>query len=61
MYGKFQAYLQETIADLKAKSLYKNEKIIATPQGANVLSSRTARSFSTCARTTTSGSRTIQR
>ena len=23
MYGKFQAHLQETIADLKAKSLYK--------------------------------------
>ena len=37
MYGKFQAHLQETIADLKAKSLYKNEKVIATPQGARVV------------------------
>ena len=37
MYGKFQAHLQETIADLKAKSLYKREKVIATPQGARVV------------------------
>ena len=36
MYGKFQAYLQEAIAGLKEKSLYKTEKTIATPQGAHV-------------------------
>ena len=37
MYGKFQDHLAETIADLKAKSLYKREKTIATPQGARVV------------------------
>jgi len=36
MYGRFKDHLQQTIADLKAKSLYKNEKIIATPQGSTV-------------------------
>ena len=37
MYGKFEDYLKETIDTLKAKSLYKNEKIIATPQGSRVV------------------------
>ena len=37
MYGTFQTHLQETLADLKAKSLYKQEKVIATPQGARVV------------------------
>ena len=37
MYGKFQEHLRETIADLKAKSLYKEEKTIATAQGARVV------------------------
>ena len=37
MYGKFQDHLAETIADLKARSLYKREKTIATPQGARVV------------------------
>ncbi|MBO7655118.1 MAG: glycine C-acetyltransferase, partial [Kiritimatiellae bacterium] len=37
MYGTFQAHLQETLADLMAKSLYKQEKVIATPQGARVV------------------------
>lgn len=37
MYGKFQEHLQQTIADLKAKSLYKREKTIATPQGSRVV------------------------
>ena len=49
MYGKFQAYLQETIADLKAKSLYKNEKIIATPQGANVVLENGTKLLNMCA------------
>ena len=49
MYGKFQTYLQETIADLKAKSLYKNEKIIATPQGANVVLENGTKLLNMCA------------
>ena len=49
MYGKFQTCLQETIADLKAKSLYKNEKIIATPQGANVVLENGTKLLNMCA------------
>ena len=49
MYGKFQTYLQETIADLKAKSLYKNEKIIATPQGARVVLENGTKLLNMCA------------
>ena len=49
MYGKFQTYLQETIADLKAKSLYKNEKIIATPQGSTVLLDNGTKLINMCA------------
>ena len=49
MYGKFQAYLQETIADLKAKSLYKQEKIIATPQGSTVFLDNGTKLINMCA------------
>lgn len=49
MYGKFQAYLQETIADLKAKSLYKSEKIIATPQGSTVVLDNGTKLINMCA------------
>ena len=49
MYGKFQSHLQETIADLKAKSLYKNEKIIATPQGSNVVLENGTKLLNMCA------------
>lgn len=49
MYGKFQTYLQETIADLKAKSLYKNEKIIATPQGSTVVLDNGTKLINMCA------------
>lgn len=49
MYGKFQQHLQETIADLKAKSLYKNEKIIATPQGSTVLLDNGTKLINMCA------------
>ena len=49
MYGKFQTFLQETIADLKAKSLYKDEKIIATPQGSTVLLDNGTKLINMCA------------
>jgi len=49
MYGKFQDYLKETIADLKAKSLYKEEKIIATPQSARVTLENGTKLLNMCA------------
>lgn len=49
MYGKFQAFLQESIADLKAKSLYKQEKIIATPQGSTVVLENGTKLINMCA------------
>ena len=49
MYGKFQAHLQETIADLKAKSLYKQEKTIATAQGARVVLDNGTQLLNMCA------------
>ena len=49
MYGKFQTHLQETIADLKAKSLFKIEKTIATPQGARVVLDNGTKLVNMCA------------
>ncbi|MBQ5530684.1 MAG: glycine C-acetyltransferase, partial [Kiritimatiellae bacterium] len=49
MYGKFQAHLQEAIADLKAKSLYKEEKTIATAQGARVTLDNGTKLLNMCA------------
>lgn len=49
MYGKFQQHLQETIADLKARSLYKTEKIIATPQGSAVTLDNGTKLINMCA------------
>jgi glycine C-acetyltransferase len=39
MYDKLQPVLQKEIADIKAAGLYKNERIITTPQGANIKTS----------------------
>src|SRR5574344_1400200 len=36
MYANFQKYLQETIADIRKQGLYKEERIITTPQGAAI-------------------------
>jgi len=36
MYGKMQAHLQQELSDIKAAGLYKEERIIAGPQGAEV-------------------------
>lgn len=36
MYSKFQAHLQKEIADIKEAGLFKNERIIVTPQGAPI-------------------------
>ncbi len=39
MYDKLQPVLQKEIAEIKAAGLYKNERIITTPQGANIKTS----------------------
>jgi len=36
MYGKFKETLQKDLADLKEQGLYKEERIIMTPQGADI-------------------------
>jgi glycine C-acetyltransferase len=36
MYGKFQHYLQEELQKIKEAGLYKNERIIVSPQGATI-------------------------
>ncbi|MCF0218423.1 MAG: glycine C-acetyltransferase [Muribaculaceae bacterium] len=36
MYGKFQAHLQKELKDIQEAGLYKNERIITTPQRASI-------------------------
>ena len=36
MYGKFQSFLKEELAAIKEAGLYKTERIITTPQGADI-------------------------
>lgn len=36
MYGKFKDYLSKELKQIKADGVYKNERIIITPQGAEV-------------------------
>ena len=37
MYGKIQQHLQQEIKDIKDNGLYKEERIITSPQGAEIL------------------------
>ena len=37
MYAKFQEYLQKELADIQAAGLYKNERIIESAQGAEIM------------------------
>lgn len=37
MYTKFQNYLKQELAQIEADGLYKNERIIESPQGAEIL------------------------
>ncbi len=37
MYNKFQQYLQKELAQIEADGLYKNERIIESPQGAEIM------------------------
>ena len=36
MYGKFQNFLTEELSNIKAAGLYKNERVITTPQKAEI-------------------------
>ena len=36
MYGKMKEFLAKELADIKAAGLYKNERIITTPQRADI-------------------------
>ena len=36
MYGKFQDFLKNEIEGIKESGLYKNERIITSPQGAEI-------------------------
>ena len=36
MYNDFQAFLQKEIAGIREAGLYKNERIIASPQGGEI-------------------------
>ena len=36
MYGKIKEYLQRELADIKAAGLYKTERVIASPQRAEI-------------------------
>ena len=37
MYTKFQEHLKKELAEIEAAGLYKNERIIESPQGAEIL------------------------
>ena len=37
MYNSFQKHLQKELAEIEAAGLYKNERIIESPQGAEIL------------------------
>ena len=37
MYTKFQEHLKKELAEIEAAGLYKNERVIESPQGAEIL------------------------
>lgn len=49
MYDKLQPVLQKEIANIKSAGLYKNERIITTPQGANIKTSDGSEVINFCA------------
>lgn len=36
MYGKFKEHLQQELSDIRAAGLYKNERVITSPQRAEI-------------------------
>lgn len=49
MYGKFKNYLQEELQKIQEAGLYKNERIITTPQGVNIETSKGEKVLNFCA------------
>ncbi len=49
MYGKLQAHLQQELASIKEAGLFKNERIITTPQGADIKTTTGAEVINFCA------------
>ena len=49
MYGKFQKHLQEELKSIKDAGFYKNERIIASPQGAEITLADGSKALNFCA------------
>ena len=49
MYGKFQKHLQDELQSIKDAGLYKNERIIASPQGAEITLADGSKALNFCA------------
>lgn len=49
MYENFQKHLQEEIAGIKADGLYKNERIIVSPQGGEIMLQNGSKALNFCA------------
>jgi glycine C-acetyltransferase len=49
MYGKFQQHLQQQLDEIQAAGLYKNERVITSPQGAHVKVNRGDELLNLCA------------
>ena len=49
MYGKFQKHLQEELASIREAGLYKNERNIASPQGAEIVLQDGSKALNFCA------------
>lgn len=49
MYGKFRDYLQAELASIREAGLYKEERIITTPQGVEIITGRGQKVLNFCA------------
>lgn len=49
MYNNFQAYLKKELADIESAGLYKNERIIVSPQGGEITLKNGAKALNFCA------------
>ena len=49
MYGKFQKHLQDELKSIQDAGLYKNERIIASPQGAEITLANGSKALNFCA------------
>ena len=49
MYNNFQAYLKKELADIESAGLYKNERIIVSPQGGEITLKNGTKALNFCA------------